>query len=523
MYSGMLQCLEAQLLAQEGGALLVDRVAAQALLGKSLEEHVLEALFRFEDSPEHVSETTPACYPAHYLDQLRHLLALSLLTKLFPDFQKYQAAVAAQFQEIRQRSYFPGFQLSGAMIALIAFVLGLSVVMPRPELLPSGAAPVEVNGDWSWSNFPHPSVHAELGLIWALLGKISDNQECLLAAQRVAEWQVNTLDGWSRPLLGLFAQEKSSTLARQLTVNCLLFMAVSSPFASAQAEQLKQLFQENAPIYIPAWLTLCAFWMEQLGIHAVQATPAAFALLGSASFGNVIYDPHTALVGHRDSQTSVVATLFGGNTGMGAFQGIDVGVVSYGPQVLPLGDCRGFGIERGFVLGRSIESDIVSTCQESGFSLQGKSRLVMPPEVACSAITFHNPAVNLSWIESRQRYEGKLLEITASFLSLTADLKNLAFVFYVKSPLCVVDGLYRLLPQSLDRYQSASCRVDFKGEKTHLYLEAVGEKEGTEEGSRMEVIPLAGGDDYWGADFLVAYFFESGTLEDHRWTIGSLG
>jgi hypothetical protein len=82
----------------------------------------------------------------------------------------------------------------------------------------------------------------------------------------------------------------------------------------------------------------------------------------------------------------------------------------------------------------------------------------------------------------------------------------------VKAEECLVDPGFSIRPLSLDRYSGSAAVVSFHTEGDCVVFENLGG------GAVMEIIPLAGGDNFWGADYLLAYPLSSGerTL---RWKI----
>jgi len=74
-----------------------------------------------------------------------------------------------------------------------------------------------------------------------------------------------------------------------------------------------------------------------------------------------------------------------------------------------------------------------------------------------------------------------------------------AFTFFVKADNCLVGGVQSVKPRSFSRYQGRVASIQMQGKLSSLSLEAH-HKHG-----EMQVIPLGGGDNFWGADFLVAY------------------
>ena len=93
---------------------------------------------------------------------------------------------------------------------------------------------------------------------------------------------------------------------------------------------------------------------------------------------------------------------------------------------------------------------------------------------------------------------------------------SVAFSFFVKALRCRVASQQEFLyPRTLERYEGEVQTVAFEGQDHVLELRSLSCK-GT-----MQVIPLAGGNNFWGADFLVAYLL-SAEQRQYQWHVGPL-
>lgn len=131
-----------------------------------------------------------------------------------------------------------------------------------------------------------------------------------------------------------------------------------------------------------------------------------------------------------------------------------ISILAAGPQLYPLSNLRGFG---------------VLVADPSGWS-----QCAAAPEI---------------WFQAKN--EGSRLDL--QFVGVQSDpFPHLAYVFYVKASQCRIDGqTYK--PKSLNRYVGKADSIYFP-DFTLL-----------SNAPKIEMIPLSGGQDFFGADFLLAY------------------
>jgi hypothetical protein len=445
--------------------------------------------------------------PWHYLSRWREKLAISLIVNLQETAPQYLEAVKDSGIDAIPYPFWDEFQLPAALRALNCHLSDLPIPVLSPIQLESGAAPLESGGHWTWAEIPHTALHAELGALWSLLGHVTNNAELTSAAIRLAEWHLKTLDFHFHPFTGLFVQEEDASLCTLLTNNYLLFHAVAvltkhpemEYVAQRQLEYLEKLLLRGRTRLLP----LAPMLEEWIGRLGEKVQPAGFTLPSG------ICDPSTALIGYRSPSHSVVCTLFGGKTGLGCLHADDIQIINYGPQRLPLNDCQGFGIEGG-VYSNDQSLQIAVDESSSDFSMRRQARVTGVPVYKRSAPLFRNSAFSGIWIDVEQRLHQGVLNIETSFLGMT-ETDQLAFTFFVKAKQCTVNGQI-VNSRSLARYQGASHPITLHGSKGALTIDL------SQHAGELQVIPLAGEDSFWSADFLLAYKIEAGQPK-YKWTI----
>lgn len=385
-------------------------------------------------------------------------------------------------------------QLYTAFQALCSELTGLPYPTVRPCQTPSGAAALETEGRWPWAGIPHLRQHAELGVLWAILGQLTDSERLKSAAQRLALWQTQALNAEGLPHIGLFTQELDADYPALLAANAVLFHATACQsqdgaliaLADKHTEALARVTQHSsAPI--PAWLAVVSNCWEELS----SPTPTL-----DCSLRELICDPQTALAAYRRDELSVAATLCGGQSGIGSMEYKDVALLAYGPQQHALHDCHGFGILSPIT---GIPGHRPSTVEagEQGFALHGRVSLAPQEHANASMASYGVGQPAGVWLDLRQEFRKEQLVIRAHYHSLR-PLNELAFSFLAKGMRCTVDQEQVLEPRSLDRYRGKVRSVRLEGAEGTLAIHALpacGE---------LEVIPLAGGANFWGADFLIA-------------------
>lgn len=170
-------------------------------------------------------------------------------------------------------------------------------------------------------------------------------------------------------------------------------------------------------------------------------------------------------------------SLEGVHGGFGHIQAKGASIVTMGPHFFPLGLSDLYGIYR-----TKDSFDDVHIAKDP-FAFKGWTRLA------------HKQKPSDLWMEVSAKEDGETLKLSVKFLHFT-DFSPVSMVFFVKANKVVVNPFFEVYPSSLERYQGGSEKVSLSDGALTLNAQFEGE---------MQVIPLAGGPYFWGADFLVAY------------------
>jgi hypothetical protein len=223
----------------------------------------------------------------------------------------------------------------------------------------------------------------------------------------------------------------------------------AAQFAAATVDTLF-LEEKDCPLEPMAGLT---DRLEAEGLHLVDKAPSRLA------------DEGLCLL----ARDGVVATTAGHGTGLGAGSFGDVTICTFGPQVSPLGDCSTFGIH-------------------NPVSAEGpRHRATIAEDSIEGVCAIHG--TEGQWLEVKQTIDQESWEIAIEGAAHP-------LLFYVNCQ-AVTAGSSRVPRGALSGYTGPASELQLEGAEGSVTL--------TSETSEVQVIPLSGGDHFWGASFLIAY------------------
>lgn len=334
-------------------------------------------------------------------------------------------------------------EVAWAAHALLTKKPSLSTDLLNP--LPSGVIPLFSKGFFLWKGLPYPKEHALLGAHLVRLGMRE-------RAEKMALFQQAACDHHKKPIHPLFSQEGGVAYQALEEAFQTFFKALDLPIC----EELR-------------------FFDHDLGIAQ-----------------------------ERTKDKTILFTGSGCKSGMGTVLFGDVGILTCGPQFLPIGDCSSFGLAgRPYALTLKEEAPC-------GFTLSYRTHLAAPHPRHTGYSGLTDSGYSGAWIEATIEAHQEEICCIGSIKSFK-PLEAFAFSFFCKASACYVAGSHKLNPRSLDRYQGPPQQIELKGQTGSVCI-------GPEEGfSQMEIIPLAADESFWGADFLIACTFSSPSF---RFNIG---
>jgi hypothetical protein len=437
--------------------------------------------------------------PEKTIENWKKFLTLNLLNYYAKSHTNQLAALLHIFE---QQSWNQSSQYFRLIAALNHYLVDIPVPEVGVHLLESGAALIDFQEHCPWLSLPYHPFHLEFGIFLSALGLLSKRTEFEPFVRRLANWQLNTLDATGQPFYALYTREKDNNYFETVLLHYLFFKGAACLtqekkffyFAELTGERLKENCKLDHQSINPLWVI-----MEKV-FEFTEMKSEAFDL------PTQIHDSSTSLIGYRTEKQSAICTLHGNHTGLGYFRDHDVEIVNYGPQYYPFDDCNGFGIEGNHLSDHGIRQSIMEW-NRYGFSQKGCVRMVDQHASSTQMGLFRG-----IWLEVVQEYKHSQLQVKTNFLGLDG-WESVAFCFFVKAKQSCINQ-YSLLPGKLERYEGNSFPVTFEGEKSTLELTA-------QTPGSMQVIPLCGGINFWGADFLVAYLLNT-QQRNYGWCIKTL-
>lgn len=438
-------------------------------------------------------------YEDHTIENWKCLLTINLVFFLK---QQPNHSIKNKIHLFDNQSWNRSSQYLRSIVALNHALANLSVPEVGTHLLESGAALIDLQEYSPWLALPFTPQHYEFGIFLALLGLITNKNELKENVLRLARWQLNTLDASGLPLAGLFVREQDSDSMEHSYLGYLLFRITSifcqdSQFSGYADKILDHLNMRMAqkPEPIPVLWLLIEKWLETFEVEASPYIPLS----------EHIHDSSTALVGYRTEAQFAICTLHGSQTGLGTLKFKDIEFISYGPQHLPLSDCQGYGIEGNALSDQGMRRSIIEWKRHS-FSLSGCARMVDQP-VASSCFGSYRGI----WLEVCQEFKIPHFHLNTNFLGLEG-WDSIAFSFFVKAQECEIKNHKVLLPCTLDGYEGEPQTICLRSHLKEVSLSCPAFN------GKMQVIPLAGNESFWGANFLIAYHMDP-SQSSYEWQI----
>lgn len=437
------------------------------------------------------------------VENWKRLLTLNIMSH---SHQLDSAQISARVRAFEGHSWNQSSQYMRSLVAVNHAFAKMPIPEVAPHLLESGAILLNFHEYSPWQSLPYHPFIFEFGIFLSLLSLLTKREDLKGVVKQLTTWQLNMLDGTGEPFKGLFTREEEGSHLENLCSSYLLFKSAAivcedNFFATISAILLKKIekdYVESQEVISPLWVVI-EKWLDQFKIPSEE----------SLNLPENIYDPSTALIGNRSVSHHAMCTLHGEHTGLGSFRQGDVEILNYGPQHLPLSECQGFGIEGNILSDHGMRRSIMES-KRSSFMLKGCVRLVDTPRFSSAGME----AFRGIWLEVVQEYKRPHLYLKTHFLGLDGWDK-VAFSFFVKANQCHVSSKKTLYPKTLERYVGKVETLRFESAESSVELRDLSCE------GEMHVIPLAGGESFWGADFLVAYLLSS-QQSDYQWVMTAL-
>jgi hypothetical protein len=362
-------------------------------------------------------------------------------------------------------------QLPAAYLVLLSHLLKFEPFPIQTQQMHSGAACLDALGLIKGAQLPEPAQLAELGSLWMILGVHLKNETLIYAGIKVALWQINTLDHRGLPHFSLWSPGATFHPAILAASNHLLFTLayrLTSDPGFNQVAQIQKHYGWDPSTLAGKLLTLVP-----------EKISAPFRL----SHKPFAEEMTVGLMKFATPQWSMACSLSGWNSGVFSYHKNQVAIVNAGPQVTPLDDLEKFGIDRTCSLSSRNFNEIIWEKTAFNFRLKGWTKVFAHP----------------SWMQVEATYTAQKLKLSCH-LQEGKSADGLAMVFYARCDQLGIGGKETLRAGSLERYQGKSLPLELQSESEKIFIEPLPDLE-------MQIIPVAGGEHFWGAHFLIAFPF----------------
>ncbi len=383
------------------------------------------------------------------------------------------AGLRKRLGQLLLQRYPSDLQLPHAYLVLLTHLLKFEPLAIESQQMPNGATCLDALGLIKGAQLPEPAQLAELASLWMIIGVHLKKEALIYAGLKVALWQTHTLDHKGLPHFSLWSRASTFRPSTLSSSNHLLFTLayrLTSDPGFNQAAQIQKHYGWDPVSLAGKLLTL------------VPEKLAAPLKLNSKPFAE---EMTVGLMKFMTPQSSMACSLSGWNSGLFSYHKNHAAIVNAGPQLAPLDDLEKFGIDRTCSLSSRTFNEITWEKTAFNFRLKGWTKI------------FSHPA----WMQIDASYEVQKLKFSC-LLQEDRPSDDLAMVFYAKGNQLVIGGKETLQAGSLERYRGKAVPLEIRAEDEKIFIELEGDQE-------MQIIPLSGGEYFWGAHFLIAFPFRN--------------
>lgn len=336
-------------------------------------------------------------------------------------------------------------------------------------------------------NIPLPLQNAYVGLIALFLGSAWEDKELLQKGLKVAEFCLSLCDHQGELFQGLWVKEPDYS-QEVLEGTFFLFFSIASHFShSSKLQMVTEALSERK--CSDSFISLFKYAFEKISFPKLDQ-------------GLNLYDFDRSLgfLGYQYGETSLAISAAGINTGMGSIHKKGIHIVSMGPHYTPLADSDYYGISRFSNGSQEGFKDLKIESGEEKGEIEGWTRVIIREKTD----------LNEQWLFFNLKAEKEKIDLSVR-QSHHNESNPLYFVFFVSADKGIIKEDEELHPGTLERYVGKSHQIVFEklGENIEITPHFNGE---------MELIPLAGKDHFWSADFLLAFSLNK-KLYSYSWTI----
>ncbi len=393
--------------------------------------------------------------------------------------------------------------LEQAYLHLCAHVLKISIGKPLTiRQHKSGRALSSLN-DFLEEPALHAHLHAELAILWILVGQLVQDTELVQAGIQAASWQLHSLSQQQLPYRSFLSNHIDVNYSNLVLIQGVLFYGASlaakdmemASIANQHFDYLKnKQLAKNCSVEILFLLFLNIF-NEQFPQKIIPSEP---------NLPRSYQPDQEAMVGLRSNEVSLVLHLMGSSASMGALKYEGLEIAAFGPQQGSLADGRLFGS----VDSTCLKHPFVAKQSDKEVSLRG---LVSLPKLSESSSEV-SWEMTSGWLELDISFQQNYLQVQVNPLKVPGQTY---FIFYVVADQCLIKAQKKVLYRSLEQFQGDICSVSFLNKKNAFNFDPLFSK------GSMKIIPLEGGESFWGANYLIAYGL-SDQESSYQWEISCL-
>ncbi|MBP7075154.1 MAG: hypothetical protein KBA81_07210 [Rhabdochlamydiaceae bacterium] len=407
-------------------------------------------------------------------EEIDHYLFLlqDLIWKILQDADE-TSSLKKRFGQLFKEGYPEGLQLPKAYLALISHLLQLNPLPIQPEQFPNGTALLDTQGWCRSREIPEPIELAQLGALWMILGVRLKNEALQRAGLKIAIWQIHLLDGAGMPHVSLWSRASSFRSSTLALWNHALFTLAYRLTGEKVFFHLSEIARQEA--WDPN-----AFPVSLLVLVPSTMTP---------SVPNVFH-PFTeeitvGMMKFSNAEMSFMAHLSGWNSGLFSFHKKGVAIVNAGPQVGDGDDLSRFGICRTWGVKQRPFQEITWEKTAYHCHLKGWTQLKALP----------------LWMQLDARLQAGQVFLEVA-LQDKAVAEPLSMALFLKCDKLILGGKHYLEIGSLEGYEGRSLTLELQGPSEKIAIHP-------DPSLKMKVTPLAGGQHFWGAQFLVSFPLET--------------
>lgn len=460
---------------------------------ESIEKNLLDDYNELEHSLRKLAQNLE--FPLLYLGFLRKL---SFLFSHWYGNEEYKEKMASLYSDLKcliEAGVGGNIEIISAYERLASLLAGQNRRFKDPLIAPSGCVVMDPDGRYLHHQIPHLSMQAEVALVYALIARLEKREEAAKWSAQIAQWVLGSLDHHQRPCYAMWSELNDHDPFQYGCLLCALF------------SEVHQFSNQGF------WQTLAEAQMKQ--IHAIAKTDCEsdFPLLVAAQevlqakVGNPTYRLNTKMalpsdktlgyISHREKSRTCSFKLTGYQTGLGCVHMDGIRLVNFGPMSTEYLKLSTFGVDR-LPTGDGEElEDVLMEREVDAVSLSGWIR------------TQEEEGRKQLFSKCQMHYQNSILDLKVDAFSRAEES---GFAFFVDCDQITIDGEEVIHTGSPNKYHGKARSLWCQGEHEQIQILPYSTFQ------EVTVMPLAGGNHFWGARFVI-HFLKPHSAPEMEWKI----